>query len=74
MNMRRGHKGTGAAAAASSGYSSSPFCLPFVNGNFAYPYFTHYGPAGTTDSYNQFTPQSCDCHHPTAHPTGESKW
>ena len=59
---------------STSSSDSLPFCLPFVNGNIAYPFFTHYGPAGTTDAYNQFTPKSCDCNHPKGNPTGDSEW
>ena len=83
MNMRRENIEIGttstSTATSTSSYDTSPFCLPFVNGNIAYPFFTHYGPAGTNDSfnqytYNQFTPESCDCDHPIGDPTGNSPW
>ena len=81
MNMRRENIeiGTTSTATSTSSYDTSPFCLPFVNGNIAYPFFTHYGPAGTNDSfnqytYNQFTPESCDCDYPIGDPTGNSPW
>jgi hypothetical protein len=36
------------------------FCLIKINNVLGYPFFMHYGPAGTA-GYNMFTPQRCLC-------------